>query len=200
MTADGGADPLDFDTLLSNPSDYFFPATDAMTGNPHYFTKEDIKDHDTRPFMATCALPVMCKPVQIGGHFYFDGGVTDSLPIGKLRKKGCDRIVVLFSKPDDFHMEPQSIRAIYTMALQKYPRIIYRLNHRHEVYNREVDHIIALREHGMAMTFAPTDKIHMSTTTMDTDLMQALYDNGYEDAKNRMDALKTFIGYANSFE
>ena len=34
--------------------------------------------------MASSALPALCKPIEIDGVNYFDGGVADSLPINKM--------------------------------------------------------------------------------------------------------------------
>ncbi len=194
LSSETGADPLDYDALRANPSEFIIPATNARTGRPHYFTKADLGRNHYEAISASCALPVICRPVKFGSTEYFDGGVSDSIPIYKLRKMGCDRIVIIFSKPNDFHMKPQSHRAIYTAALQKYPNIIYRLNRRHKMYNKEVDYIIKLRNHDIAQTFAPSDKYHMSTTTMDTEVMAAMYEEGLANGRDRADETKTFLG------
>ena len=76
-----GADALDFDTLIHNPAEFELVTTDAISGKPHYFHKEDMKKDDYRIIKASSALPAVCAPVEIDGHLYFDGGVSDSIPV-----------------------------------------------------------------------------------------------------------------------
>ncbi len=194
MSNESGEDPLDFDTLMANPSELVFPATDAVTGNPRYFTKQDLRRNHYEPIMASCALPVMCRPVEINGRYYFDGGVSDSLPVKKMVKDGCAKIVALFSKPDGFLMKPQGHRRIYSAALRRrFPKTVEDLNHRHEQYNRSMKQIRRMEREGKAMTFAPSGEIEIKTYTRDPAVMQQLYDNGVRDARERMDELKDFL-------
>ena len=194
MTNEGGEDPLDFDALMANPSELVFPATDAVTGKPRYFTKQDLRRNHYEPIMASCALPVMCRPVEINGRYYFDGGVSDSLPVKKMIKDGCTKIVALFSKPDGFLMKPQGHRRIYTAALsRRFPNTVEALNHRHEQYNRSMKRIRRMEQEGRALTFAPSGEIRIKTSTRDPAVMQQLYDNGVRDARERMKELKDLL-------
>ena len=146
------------------------------------------------PIMASCALPVMCRPVEINGRYYFDGGVSDSLPVKKMIKDGCTKIVALFSKPDGFLMKPQGHRRIYTAALsRRFPNTVEALNHRHEQYNRSMKRIRRMEQEGRALTFAPSGEIRIKTSTRDPAVMQQLYDNGVRDARERMKELKDFL-------
>lgn len=66
---------------MENPAEFELVATDAATGKPVYFTKDDMKQDDYRAIMASCALPVMCRPISFKDQTYFDGGLSDSVPI-----------------------------------------------------------------------------------------------------------------------
>ncbi|WP_457643375.1 patatin-like phospholipase family protein [Persephonella sp.] len=55
-------------------------ATNLNLGTPEYFSKGDI--HTV--VSASCALPFIFKPVQIGEYIYIDGGVMDNLPVEPL--------------------------------------------------------------------------------------------------------------------
>lgn len=45
--------------------------------------------------MASCAVPGLLPPVEIDGAHYFDGGLVDSIPVGRAVTLGADIIYVL---------------------------------------------------------------------------------------------------------
>ena len=193
LTNEDGADPLDFDAMEANPAEFEVVATDAETGHAVYFDKKDMRKNDYAEIKASCSLPVMSRPQLVNGREYFDGGVSDSLPIQRAWEKGVRRAVVIFSKPEGFIKQPEVHRVIYTLALRKYPAIIYRLNHRHELYNRQITKIRQMRDEGKVLTFSPRADIEVSTYKVDQDVMEELYANGREDAERRVDELKEFL-------
>ena len=193
LTNEDGADPLDFDAMEANPAEFEVVATDAETGHAVYFDKKDMRKNDYAEIKASCSLPVMSRPQVVSGREYFDGGVSDSLPIQRAWEKGVRRAVVIFSKPEGFIKQPEGHRVIYTLALRKYPAIIYRLNHRHEFYNRQITKIRQMRDEGKVLTFSPRADIEVSTYKVDQDVMEELYANGREDAGRRVDELKEFL-------
>jgi predicted patatin/cPLA2 family phospholipase len=194
LSNEGGRDPLDFDAYHANPTEAFVAATEGKTGKTHYFNKNEIRRNDYEPIMASCALPVACRPIVYQGHSYFDGGVSDSIPVRHALDWGCDRIVIILSKPRGFRMHPQSHRIPYSVALaRQYPRIVEDLNHRHQVYNQEMDLVDYLVRVGRAKTFCPSGQVKIGTYTTDPVVMQQLYDNGLQDAKKRKKEIKEFL-------
>src|SRR6266566_4600654 len=45
--------------------------------------------------MASCAVPGLLPPVEIGGSHYFDGGLVDSIPVGRAVALGASTVYVL---------------------------------------------------------------------------------------------------------
>ena len=45
--------------------------------------------------LASCAVPGLLPPVEIGGEHYFDGGLVDSIPVGRAVALGASTIYVL---------------------------------------------------------------------------------------------------------
>ncbi len=45
--------------------------------------------------MASCAVPGLLPPVEIGGRHYFDGGLVDSIPVGRAVALGASTVYVL---------------------------------------------------------------------------------------------------------
>ena len=62
---------------------------------------EEATEHwfDTGPLinavMASCAIPVLFPPVDIGGTHYYDGGLVNSIPLDRAIQGGAKRIFVL---------------------------------------------------------------------------------------------------------
>ena len=45
--------------------------------------------------MASCAVPGLLPPVEVGGEHYFDGGLVDSIPVGRAIELGARTVYVL---------------------------------------------------------------------------------------------------------
>jgi NTE family protein len=45
--------------------------------------------------LASCAVPGLLPPVEIGGEHYFDGGLVDSIPVGRAVALGASVVYVL---------------------------------------------------------------------------------------------------------
>lgn len=45
--------------------------------------------------MASCAVPGLLPPVELGGAHYFDGGLVDSIPVGRAVALGAGTVYVL---------------------------------------------------------------------------------------------------------
>ena len=188
-----GADALDFPALMANPTVFVLTTTNARTGRPVYFHKEDMKQDDYRIIMASCALPAACRPVKIGNEYYYDGGVSDSIPVSKAILDGCDKVVVILSKNRDFVKPPQSMRPVYTAMLQKYPAMIRALNRRHIMYNQSMQYMFSLEKEGKAFVFAPSEKMPGGTYDIDVRHNQFMYDLGIRDFNERQEELAAFL-------
>ena len=96
-----GEDPLDFDALMANPAEYFAVACNVETGEPVYLDKSCITRDHYDVCKASCALPVACHPYEAGGVLCLDGGMVDPVPIQKAFDDGCDKVVLILTKPRD---------------------------------------------------------------------------------------------------
>ena len=66
-----GEDPLDYAAMRENPAQFLIVAEEAVSGKPHYFTKDDIRQDDYRVLMASSTLPGVNRPFEIGGTLYY---------------------------------------------------------------------------------------------------------------------------------
>lgn len=188
-----GKDPLDFPALKNNPAEYEVVATNALTGKAEYFGKETMAQDDYRLIMASRAISAACRPVESNKNPYFDGGLSDAIPVSRALEKGCDRLVVILSKTRDYIRKPQGMRFLYAMRCHPYPQIISLIDHRHIAYNQNLQEVFALEREGKAFVFAPSHSIHVGTYSMNEQLERDLYALGMEDFNKQKDALAAFM-------
>ncbi|MCR5785986.1 MAG: patatin family protein [Eubacterium sp.] len=188
-----GRDPLDFDAIKRNPSEFKMVATEAQSGLPHYFTKDELYQDDYTCIKASCALPVVCKPIEIDKKQYFDGGVSDAIPVQKALDDGCDKLIVILSKPRSYEKKPEGMKAVYTKLLKKYPQIIIALDNRHIMYKKCFSETFELEKEGKALVFAMSREMKMSTYSMDEFNNLKLYAMGLSDFEAKKDELLSFI-------
>lgn len=189
LSESGGEDPVDYDAFFRAGQTLVTVATRADNGKPQYFTNADFHTDDLSPLKGSCAIPGVCRPYKVGDSLYFDGGVADPVPIEKALADGCDRLLVVLTKPLDFVKKPEHFRAAYTRALRAYPNIIKELEMRAEVYNRGVEKARALASTGKAVILAPAGGYHVTAFTKNEKKLERLYREGYEAAKNALSKL-----------
>lgn len=91
---------------VSFVTDKKFKFTDALAMNiKNFFDKgKRVKYHDLQALsneeiratlLASCAIPVMFKPIIIDGNTYYDGGILDNTPYTPLIETGCEEVIVI---------------------------------------------------------------------------------------------------------
>ena len=194
LSNSNGADYLDYRKMILNPAEYLIVANDANTGEPKYFNKEEMPKDDYRIIMASSAMPGLCLPVEIDGHYYFDGCVADSIPVKKALDDGCDKVVVILSKPRDYVKKPEKLKGFYAFKCKSYPKIVESLNNRHITYTESQQQVFELEKQGKVFVFAPNESVKLSTFNMDAKANGKLYDMGLEDYINSRDKFRSFMG------
>ncbi|HJJ45987.1 MAG TPA: patatin family protein [Methanocorpusculum sp.] len=186
LTNEGGKDPLDYDALMKSRTELFLTATDAETGMPHYFAKSEMPRNDYRIVMASCGIPALCKPVEVNGRMYYDGGVADSIPLKRILDDGCDKVVLLLENPRTFVRQAQGHKRAYHFMLRKYPKVAELVDTRHTRYQECLKWVYEMEKAGRVFIFAPPEGTGISTSTVDIPLLTKLYETGLSDyAKGR---------------
>ena len=192
MTGEGGEDPLDYDAIMKNPCELWAVATDAETGEPYYFNKNDLDPHDYSVYMATCAIPIACRPVRMNGHLYYDGGCSDPIPVRRALEEGCDKVIVILCRPKDTVREPEKHQGLYHSLLHRYPKLVHNLDGRHKRYNATLRAVRRLEEKGRALIIAPEKLLDITTYTRDPKTLQQLYDTAIEEYPHIREKLFSF--------
>lgn len=176
--------PLDWKTIRNDPRDMMIVATDANTGLPHYFHKYDMRQDSYDPIKASCCVPVINRPYKVDGIPYYDGGLSDPVPYEKAFAAGCDKVVVILTRPEDYRRIPKNDKIIADLLHPHYPNASQAMRNRSVVYNQQVDACEYLQVQGKVCIVAPDSIGNMKTLTKDKDSIEALYYKGYEEAKS----------------
>lgn len=189
LSNSNGEDPLDYDAIMENPMGFIVVATDARTGKAVYVDKSEIERDAYDALKASSAIPGVCKPYDLNGIPCYDGALGDPVPVKKALEEGCDRMVVLLTKPKDLVREPGSDIKLAKMIRKRYPNAADALCKRAQHYNEGVELAKQLEAEGRALIVAPNDTCGVSTLTRDKEALDALYAKGYEDGG----AIKEFL-------
>jgi NTE family protein len=84
------------------PVEFQCVAASIESAAEHWFTEGPLVD----AVMASCAVPGILPPYAIDGRHYLDGGIVNSIPVGRAVKEGADTIFVLHVGRLDRPLEP----------------------------------------------------------------------------------------------
>ena len=165
-------------------------ATDAETALPVYFSMDDMAQDDYAPIKASSALPLVNKPYPVHGRPCFDGGLSDPIPVKRAIDAGCEKVVVILTRPRDFYRDAAGDVRVARLLARKHPRIAEALANRAGLYNLQLDLAKKYEREGRALIIAPDSIGDMKTLTKDRAAIEALYAKGLRDAF----AIEGFLG------
>ncbi len=191
LSRSDGENPLDYAAFTANPMDFLVVAAEALTGSARYFTREDIALDNYDALKASSTLPVVCRPYMIDGVPYYDGALADPVPVQKALDEGCDRIVLILTRPRDYRRGTKRDYRYADIIGKKYPNAAEGLRLRAERYNGGVDLAKKLEAEGRLYLVSPDDTCGVDTLTRDVDALDALYKKGLADGEG---AVKFLLG------
>ncbi|MBS6345194.1 patatin family protein [Bifidobacterium pseudolongum subsp. globosum] len=184
-----GENPLDYEAFAANPAQFTVVACDARDGSTKYFTKDDMHYDDYDILKASSAVPVACQPYVIDGVPYFDGGIADPVPVQKAIDDGCDRIVLVLTRPKDVIREQHKDVAPARILRRSHPKAAERLLERYATYNTEVAAAKQYEAEGKVLILAPEELYGLSTLSKTYEGLERMYRAGYGQAGRIADFL-----------
>ncbi len=184
-----GEDPLDFPALRDNPADFWIEALNAETGEPVFFPKSSLTQDHYDVCKASSCVPGANRPYKMDGVKYYDGGMGDPIPIDKALELGCDKIVLLLTKPKNTVRIPTKDRMVAAEIMPFYPNAAKRLSQRASRYNLGIAWARALERQGKLLIVAPENTEGVDTLKMDKESLERLYARGLRDGM----AIRAFL-------
>lgn len=123
-----------------------------------------------------------------------DGGVADSIPAAKAIKDGADKLVIILTQHDGYQKQQEKLLPMYRVWYHDYPSFVRTASRRHIVYNQSLELIRQLEKEGKAIVIRPPRPVEISRVEKDVRKLNALYQEGYNAAFAKADAIREFLG------
>lgn len=186
-------DVFDKKTFMANPMEFWCVATDAATGKPVYHKLRDAGYVDLEWIRASSSIPFFAHPVAIKGHYYFDGGVSDSVPYDFLVKNNFDKKIVITTQPKEYRKKQSKLFPIEKVILREYPAVLKKLATRTEDYNAVLDEIQRDEDNGETFVIRPPYPLNIGTVESDKDEIKRVYEVGCEEGKKILPGLVEYL-------
>lgn len=187
-------DIFDTEAFSENPMEFYAVCTDVETGKPVYHSCKDGKRRDVAFIRASASMPLVSKVVNIGKYKLLDGGISDSVPLEFFEKKGYDKNVVVLTRPDSYVKEKNKLMPLIRAAMRKYPAIIDAMEHRHEMYNSQIEYIRQKEKSGDIIVVRPQSDLGIKQIEKDPQELKRVYEIGREQAEKQLDDVRSFLG------
>lgn len=174
--------PFDYEAYDNSGCDVIAALTNIKTGKCEYIHVTS-EDKTWQTVIASCALPLLFQPVEIGGKLYMDGGITDSIPVQKALDDGCEKTVVIITRERSYVKEDEAAIGISTLLYRRYPEFTSALKNRTQMYNDTHKRILELEKEGRIILIAPeVDTSSWRRTERNPSEIQKMYSIGYQTA------------------
>ena len=184
--------PFDRKTYEKYEGKAYAVVTNVETGKAEYLSMKEV-DQAMEAVKASTALPLVFQMVTINGRKYLDGGLADSIPIQRSSLEGNKKNVIVLTKEEGYIRKPSENLNLIRLRYYKYPKVYEVMKERHLAYNETMEYIRLLQKEGKVFVLQPKEKNEISRLEKDSKKMEELYQRGYEDAKNKYDALQEFL-------
>ena len=186
LTNSDGEYPIDYETMMENPMEFLTVTTDALTGKANYISKNELIQDCYTPFMASSAIPGVCRPVYMNGIPYYDGALGDPVPVEKAFAMGCEKVILLLTLPEDTVRTSSKDEKLARRIRKEFPVAAEALRNRAKKYNESVELARQYASEGKLLIIAPDDTCSVHTLCRDSYKMRLLYGKGYTDAEKIM--------------
>ena len=192
--------PFDYDAFQAYPGKAEAVVTNLNTGGADYL-EIPRQDRESLVLQATCAMPLMFPIYHINGQPYLDGGVGDAIPWRRALEQGCDRVLVVLTRPREYRRRPDKLLPLVRKKYREYPNFVAAMEQRAQVYNQdreelfraEREELFRAEREGRLLVIAPRSTLGVSRTERNTEKLRLLWAAGYQDAVDRLEEIQDFF-------
>ena len=169
--------PYDYATFAATKERFEMVATDITTGETAYLEEYNDPKRIIDIVKASSSLPYVCPIVEVDGRRMLDGGISDSIPIGRASSQGFPNSVVVLTRNIGYRKEGTSHTP--RLRYRRYPALRQALGMRNTIYNQQIEEVEAREARGEIVVIRPERPIEVARMERDTRKLIALYDEGY---------------------
>ncbi len=186
-------DVFDAEAFASSPVEFRVVCTDIERGLPVYH-KLDAMDYEGLEWIrATGSLPILARPVELEGRRLLDGGLTDSIPLRYAQHIGFERNVVVLTQPLSQLMRHTRLMPLFHTLMRRYPEVIRLMEHRHEMYNAQLEYVEEQQRQGNALVVCPEREIPISRVSEKPKELRMVYEMGRQKGKATLPRIQEFL-------
>jgi len=186
-------DIFDVEAYRNNPVPFYVVCTDMETGEPIYKRCMNADREDLLWMRASASLPLVSRPVCVGGRMLLDGGMADAIPLRFFEGIGYGKNVVVATRDADYVKKPEKLQGLMRRVFKEYPALLKCIAHRHEMYNDTVRYIEERRQKGAAFVIRPIKPITIKRTEKDPQKLREIYTLGRETMEALLPSLRAFL-------
>lgn len=185
--------PFDYDAFFRSGICCEVVVTNCITGKAEYYSEAHDRERLMRLCRASSSLPVAAPKVFIDSVPYLDGGIGNSIPLGRSMRVGNRKNVVILTRKKGYRKKADRRKAaIIKRYYRGYPRLIESILHRPYVYNRTLDLIDEFERQGRIFVIRPEEKV-VSKMEKNTEKLEECYRQGYGQMRERFDSLMDYL-------
>lgn len=156
----------------------------------------DVRSINTNELKATTSLPLLGKVVKENGREILDGGITDMIPIGESINDGCNRHLIITTKPANYVRKPAKKAIVKLMAgvYSKCKNIGKDYEIRHINYQKQISAIKELEKNNEAVYIYPTKTSNVTRLGGKRGELIELFELGRSDMEARKEEIFKLLG------
>jgi len=184
-----------FDTVAyeKSPVEFHCVCTDVETAKPVYRRLDKMEYEELEWLRASASMPIVSKPVEIGGRRLLDGGISDSIPLKYFQGLGYGRNVVILTQPKGFYKRKTMLMPLFHVMMRKYPAIVKAMAHRHIMYNEQLRYLHLQEKAGNILLVYPQDTLPIGRTQQNEQKMRTVYNMGRKAGESHLKNIKEFM-------
>lgn len=185
--------PFDYDAFFRSGIRCEVVVTNCITGKAEYYSETSDRERLMQLCRASSSLPIAAPKVFIDSVPYLDGGIGNSIPLGRSLRVGNTKNIVILTRKRGYRKKPDRRRnAIVKRYYRGYPRLIQSILHRPYVYNRTLDLIDEFERQGRIFVIRPEGGI-VSKIEKNAGKLEECYRQGYEQMKERFSEMMDYL-------
>jgi len=185
--------PFDEKAFFKSPAEFDVITTSLDSGDSVIFGKKEIANIGVdKVLIASSSIPLLSKPVDIGGHLFFDGGVSNSIPVKYALSKHLKAVVVL-TRPRGYRKKEMKNSLPFKLAFRKHPEFLTTLLNRNSEYNKTLDFCEQMEREGKLFIIAPLPEFSIGRTEQSLEKRMNLYNHGYTLIRKEFKNLQLFL-------
>ena len=186
--------PFDYDTYFSSEMECEIVTTNCLTGKAEYMTERKDRERLMKICRASCSMPLMTPIVNVDDVPYLDGGLADSVPVGRAKEIGNEKIIVVLTKNQGYRKKVPSkgLQRVYRRAYHSYPNLVRTILRRSFEYNKTMNHLDQLEKRGEIFVLRPQVK-PVSRLERNKESLLSFYEHGYQLAERKLDDMMKYL-------